>query len=373
MAIAPHLAIPLFITARRESGGILHMLLKAGAVADSKGPFQCHVSAPNGCEAEGRVERLDYDLVRQLFEQADDLNLVVDRGRFGRGQRLKFVDLNLWSAGKVIEAKEGQVTMTEGPPGAAHLQIREAAGTPINHVQLWSAPGAVMVSVWPAGGMLVPLPGKPNFQRRVRPVILGPDLQCSSYWGFYRHSMVPAVRALGAELLEKALDPKIDASEDELLVASHYALNFLLPSLGQLSPLATRLAACSGTDAAIMSWSIGFDTAEASSRQPQWATFERAVLALAGKGCLYTEVFRMLIQRLGEAEEVWRGAPPGKEPPSADVEAAIQWAKQLAAATYWDAEHLTYRALDPGQPNATATADQLVGGAKKKSVVVPLN
>tara|TARA_R110000868_G_scaffold402710_4_gene679336 strand:+ start:32290 stop:33402 length:1113 start_codon:yes stop_codon:yes gene_type:complete len=366
------LAIPLFVTARRKAGGIVHMLLKAGVVADSDGPFQCHASAPNGREAEGTVQRLDYHEVRQLFEKTGDLNLVVDRGRFGAGKRLKSVGLNLWSAGKVVDAEKGQIELAQGPPGAAHLRIAQAAEAPINHVQVWSTPGAVMVSVWPVGGTLFPLPGLPDVQRRVRPVILGPDLQCSSYWGFYRHSMVPAVRQLGAELLEKALDPKAKASEDELLVASHYALNFLPPSPGQLGPLASRLSACSGSDAAIMSWSIGFDAAETFSQESPRVTFERAILALAGKGCLYTEVFRMLIQRLGEAEEIWRDEPPGQEPPSADVETAIQWAKQLATATYWDAEHLTYRALDPCLPNAHATSDQLVGGAKKKCVILPL-
>jgi hypothetical protein len=238
---------------------------------------------------------------------------------------------------------------------------------------MWSEPGAVTVTVWPRGGSLFPLPGRPDVQRRVRPVVLGSDLLCSAYWGFYRNSNLGAVRALGSEMVASAIDAQSTPNDDELAVAAHFALNFLNPGSDVLAPLASRLEGRASSDAAILLWSIAFDAHLHYSADDRLEAFERAVLSLAGNGCLYTEVFRMLLQRLGDGEESWRKRfPPGTAPPPA-VEQAIEWAKNLATATYWDAEHLTYRALDPMHPKADATDDQLAVGAKKKSAVVPLS
>lgn len=365
--------MPLFVAARRPSGRTCHVLLKDIGESDPEGPFYCHVSAPNGREAEGEVDQLDYRAVRKLFDVRNDLNLAIDGGiSSGGGRKLESADLRLWSAGAPIDPPPGQFELIHGPRGTSRIRIAETEGSRIDHVQMWSEPGAVTVTVWPAGGSLIPLPGLPNVQRRVRPVVLGRDLRCSAYWGFYRHSNLPAVRELGNSMLVLASDGQYILGDDELAVAAHFALNFVNPASDLLTHLAARLEDRTSSDAAILLWAIAFDGRLHYSNEQRLRAFERAILSLAGTGCLYTEVFRMLVQRLGEGEELWREHLPPDAPPPVEIDRAIQWAKQLATATYWDAEHLTYRALDPRYPDANATDDQLGIGAKKKSAVVPL-
>jgi hypothetical protein len=363
--------VPLFVAARSESGKLCHMLLKDVETSNEEGPFYCQASAPNGHEAEGVVDRLDYLAVRNLFKARDDLLLELDTGHpIQAGRTLRGVDLQLWSAGEPIDPRSGQFKLVSGPGGTSHIEIMPIEGAPVDHVQMWCEPGAVTVTVWPKGGSLFPVPGLPDVQRRVRPVVLGGDIQCSAYWGFYRNSNLGAVRALGSEMVVRAIEEGSAANDRELAIAAHFALNFLDPTSEVLAPLASLLEERSDSDSAILFWAIAFDTHLHYTADDRRLAFERAVLSLAGNGCLYTEVFRMLLQRLGDGEESWRRHTlPGKPPP--EIEQAIEWAKDLATATYWDTEHLTYRALDPKRPDANATDDQLGIGVKKKSTIVP--
>lgn len=373
MASQPVMPVPLYVAARRSSGRTSHLLLRDVPSREQEGPFYCQVAAPNGDEAEGMVERLDYTEVLNLFTHGQALGVDREGSDLPGNRRLRAIELQLWSGGKPIELGKEDMELVRGAPGIAHIRLTPSDDARIDHVQLWSAPGAVTVTVWPKGGSLFPMPGLPDVQRKVRPVVLGGDLQCSAYWGFYRHSVLRAVRQLGSEMLAKIGERNAQPSNDELMVATHYALNFLHPSRDLLGPLAAHLAERTGADAAILRWSIAFGGQVAVTPDERHALFERAILALHGTGCLYTEVFRMLVQRLGDGEEQWRDHfADGGKPPDA-MERAIQWARQLAAATYWDAEHLTYRALDPRFPDANATDDQLGIGAKKKSAVIPLN
>ena len=373
MASQPILPVPLYVSARRSSGRTCHVLLSDSAGRDLDGPFYCQAAAPNGDEAEGHLDQLNYAAVLGLFARGDTLAVDHEGSDIPGDRKLKAVGLRLWSGGKPLELDKGEMELVQGAPGVAHIRLRPAGGARIDHVQLWSGPGAVTVTVWPKGGSLFPMPGLPDVQRKVRPVVLGGNLHCSAYWGFYRHSVLRAVRHLGAEMLAKVADPKAEPSDEEIIVATHHALNFMHPSRELLAPLAASLERQVGADAAILLWSIAFDGQIPVSPDDRHRLFERAILELNGNGCLYTEVFRMLVQRLGDGEEQWRdhlaatGRPPG------DMENAIQWARQLAGATYWDAEHLTYRALDPRFPDATATDDQLGIGAKKKSALIALN
>jgi len=378
MATAPpSVPVPIFVSARGESGRTRHILLEhvelltdVDADRDS-GPYYCQARAPNGREAEGLVDRLGYAQVRGLFRKQPDLALAVDRGDVAAAgaRRLRGVGLRLWSGGEPLEALENQVALVSAPHGTAHLQIEASKAAPVDHVQVWSEPGAVTVTVWPAGGSLFPMPGSSDARRRVRPVVLGRDIRCSAYWGFYRHSVIEAVRALGSEILSRAASDA-GLSDHELIVASHYAMHFVRPSADLLAPLAAALRRRSDGDSLILLWSIAFDGLLDLPASERRKLFEDALLSLAGGGCLYTEVFRMLVQRLGDAESQWRHELPKDDPPPSHVEHAIRWAKQLASAAYWDTEHLTYSALDPKFPDAHATDAQLGSGAKKKFAVI---
>ncbi len=373
MASQPITSTPLFVTARRTSGQTSHVLLTDVSTRKQEGPFFCQVAAPNGEEAEGIVEHLDYAELLNLFARDRPLRIDRNGSNLPGNRRLRSVGLQLWSAGKPIELSKEEMELVRGAAGIAHIRLAPADDTKIDHVQVWSAPGAVTVTVWPRGGSLFPMPGLPNVQRKVRPVVLSDDLQCSAYWGFYRHSVLRAVRQLGTQMLAKVSGNEGQPSNDELIVATHYALNFLQPSRDLLDPLSSELAKRTDADSAILRWSIAFSGQTDGSSDECQTLFERAILTLNGRGCLYTEVFRMLVQRLGDGEEQWRDNLSDIDKPPDAMERAIQWARELAAATYWDAEHLTYRALDPRFPDANATDDQLGIGAKKKSAVIPLN
>jgi len=370
LAGQPIMPVPLFVTARGLSGPTSHVLLRSSSSQEGSGPFYCQVLAPNGDEAEGVVEQLDYNEVAKLF--GNIAALAVDHeGSGAPGERsLRSIGLQLWSAGKPLELRPQDLELVQDAPGIAQLRLAPARDVKVDHVQLWSAPGAVTVTAWPEGGSLFPLPGLPNVQRKVRPVVLGRNLECSAYWGFYRHSVLRAARQLGSEMLARVTSASGGACRDELLVAAHYALNFQRPTPDVLGPLALLLARHEGADTAILLWSIAFSGHTKMEAKERQVLFERTINALADQGCLYTEVFRMLIQRLGDGEEQWR--EQAGEPPDT-MERAIQWVRQLAAATYWDAEYLTYRAIDPHFPDAKATDDQLDIGAKKKSAVFTAN
>jgi len=372
LAVSHH-QVPIFVSARTAEGKTRYLLLPASQEDDGLGPFYCLATTPNGREVEGEVARLHYDDVLALFHPNGRFSLAVDEGVLDSpSQRpLKGVGLELWAGGHQLDEKEISLEAIPNPRGTVGIRIPSQKDKAVDHVQCWSEPGAVTVTSWPAGGSLFPVPGLPDAQRRIRPVVLGADPQCTAYWGFFRHSATRAVRLLGAAILDKATDPATLLSPDELIIAAHHALSMTRPGTSVIEPLVVRLRSSAGSDNAILLWAILFDELIPVEDAERRRCFEETLIKIAEAACLYTAVFRHLIQRLGDGEIEWREHRPPDDPPNEPVESALRWVKQLAQATYWDTDYLTYRAVDPRHPDAAATDAMLGIGAKKKSARRP--
>ena len=354
--------VPLFASIRHRDGGRFRHCLLTGSESESEqGPVFCRVLAPNGATAEGELTKLDYAGVRDLFAEEDIRNLLVDPGAMNvdRPPAYDRVGLCAWGHGQPIGRDRWRLEAALGLDGIEGVSINSEAGSEIEQIQLWAESGPATVMAVPAGATLCPVPGSAEFERRIRTIVVGPDVLCTAYWGFYRHASDRAAAAIGERLVRSIADGEQESS-DALPVAAHACLH-LLRETGCAERLAQSLRDAGGSDAAVMLWALELDGKLTCAPERRRLDFLTAASRLAAEGCLYTETLRTFVERSHEGR-----VEVTDEDARDRVDKALAWIRSLALATYWDSEHLTYRAADPRSPDPTATDAQLAAATKKK-------
>ncbi|MDT7531140.1 hypothetical protein OVY29_20965 [Sphingopyxis sp. SE2] len=358
--------IPLYIEARNPEG-VQVRLIADPAHRVAEGPWLCRVKAPSGREAHGTLATLDPDAAATLFGDIDRLELQVDLdGLHAQGPDL-FLETQLcfWSG----ETPLGDGTVEQVSVGGERLRGLAMEAPQADRLQVWTEDGASLVTAWPGRGVLVPVPGYPGAERRVQPLVIGANPRCSAYWGFYRHGEWRAASIIGREMLARVNNLKSSPTHDELIVAGHFALNITPPEPSKIRVLVERLAADpSRGDGLLLYWAFAFDgLIPREAERPENALLA-ALSALQWGRSTRTEVFRQVMQRLGDAEAALDREGAGLPPDLvAGIRELIPWVQRLASATYWDSEYLTYRAGDPSEPLPDATSRDIAAGAKKKS------
>jgi hypothetical protein len=356
---------PLYVTLVDEGQCQRHALVDPSNAADvPPGRWFCDVRAPNGAQKQVWIdihagEGFYDELLARLSEFGEPSDLWIDPGAFEEPALDSYGDMGLfvWAHGRMLDSNEWRLRPVRQSRSATEIAVDAAAE--VDHLQFWTATGPSLMVCWPKRATLVLAAGRRDRPRSLRPLAVGRPSTTSAYWGFVRHNVSDGAFRLGQSIATRCFGEHGSCEADEAIVAAHWLTVFGVDG-DERHAVRRHLAEHEAmTDALVMGWILDFDDGASKDLGAFARTFDTVLQRVRTHQPIYSETLRLLVERLSDAESRVVGAGDS-------ITDHADWVRQLAKAAYWDAEHTTYRALEPSNPDPKASGADLAPELKKK-------
>jgi hypothetical protein len=330
---------------------------------EADGRWWCDVFAPGGAVVsgwctfpDGAAAEETYAQVFGLFpESIDPVDLWFDAGMPGRtdppGEVPDGLSMRVWAGNEGPLDPGTWQLQRDAPRGRLFtLNMHRPPSSEELTVELAWEQGPLFVQVRPSDHLYADIERSGSVPVPCWRVVPGLDLP-AAYWSFYRHEHFTAASAVARELLQGIEEAEVSGSEkpssaDWAVVVGHAAIKLRTLGHGFRERASAAVERCDvgQLDRDAVRWMMRFDGAE-----PSETVFREELCVLSRRLVterpFRTEILRLLFERLGTAARLHA------ETEDADpvVGEALDAVTQLARATMWECDTLTYRASRPSE------------------------